>query len=170
VREFIAKAKSGNGWVNVKLNNSFKSIYVEKIDLGQEVLVITSGLYPVTKKETVKILARSAASFLESNPEEIAFYEFVTLDGKFVRGDLGVFAIDVNGICYAYADDYGLIWQNLINVKDDNGKMFVREFLEVAKSGAGQVEYVLNGDKKIAYVEPVTKGAVSYVVGSSFYL
>lgn len=170
VHDIITKANSGNGWINVKLNNSFKSIYVEKIDLGQEILVITSGMYPVSKKETVKILARSAASYLESNPEEIAFYDFVTLDGKFVRGDLGVFAIDVNGICYAYVDDYGLIWQNILNIKDDNGKMFVREFIEAVKAGAGEVTYVLNGDRKIAYVEPVTKGNVSYVVGSSFYL
>ncbi|GAG02983.1 unnamed protein product, partial [marine sediment metagenome] len=123
VRELIEKAQSGGGWVNAKLNNSFKSFYVEKIDIGTENLVITSGLYPVSKKETVEILAKSAADHLKSNTLEVAFHDFTALDGKFVRGDLQVFALDASGICYAYGDDYDLIWKNLMRVQDDNKKL-----------------------------------------------
>lgn len=170
VREYIEKAKkNGRGWVDAKLNNSFQSAYVEKIDLGLNSYVIGSALYPVSKSETMVLLAKSGASYLKGNPRETAFNLFASKDSVFTRGDLGVFVFDEEGICYAYGDDPDMIWRNMFDAKDDNGRPWVKLLINKAKSGAGMVAYKLNGADVIAHVEPVDKDGKRYIVGSSYY-
>jgi signal transduction histidine kinase len=166
----IQRAEDGSGWVDYKMRNLFKSNYVEKIDLGTDSYIITSGLYPISKRESTILLVKTAADYLKSASREEAFREFVARDGKFVRGDLSVFAFDFSGLCFAYGDDYNLIWKNFLNLKDEDGKAFVRLFINTVKSGPGQVSFRLNGARKLAYVEAVEKDGKSYVVGSSYYL
>ena len=115
------------------------------------------------------LLAKSGISFLRSRGIEQAFREFVKPGGKFIRGDLHLFAFDNTGICYAYGDRYDLIWRNLMNVKDDNGKPFVKTFINTVKRGPGDVSYTLNGATKITHVEPIDRDGESFVVGSGFY-
>ncbi|MEX0848899.1 MAG: cache domain-containing protein [Candidatus Dependentiae bacterium] len=170
VRSMIQKAQNEPGWVDYKLSNLFRSTYVEKIDLGTESYVIACGLYPISKRETTILLVKTASDYLRSNPRQQVFREFVLRNGKFIRGDLTIFAFDFSGLCFAYGDDYNLIWKNLINIKDEDGKAFVRLFVNTVKSGPGQVSFRLNNARKIGYVEPVEKDGKSYVVGSSYYL
>jgi signal transduction histidine kinase len=170
VREMIKKASDQSGWVDYKTRNLFKSAYVEKISLGADSYIIVCGLYPISKRESTILLVKTAADFLNVNRREDAFRAFVNKKGKFVRGDLMISVFDSNGLCFAYGDDYDLIWKNLINVKDDDGKAFVRLLVNTAKNGSGQVSYRLNNVRKIAYVEPVEKDGKSYVVCSSYYM
>lgn len=170
MRDMIKRAQDGPGWIDYKLRNLFKSNYVEKIDLGTDSYIITCGLYPISKRESTILLVKTAADFLKSVPRNDAFREFVSVEGKFVRGDLMVFVFDFGGLCLAYGDDHNLIWKNLINLKDEDGKAFVRLFINTVKSGPGQVSFRLNGARKIGYVEAVEKDGKSYVVGSSYYL
>jgi len=169
VRELIAKAKDGGGWVDVKIKNSFESFYVEEIDLGLSKYVIASGTFPITKYETMNLLVKSAAGFLQTNSDEVAFGEFTNPNGKFMRGDLSVFVFDSTGLCYAYGDEYDLIWQNLMSAKDDAGKSVAATFLAVAQKGADKVLYTVNKAHKIAFVDSVEKGLKTYIIGSSFY-
>lgn len=170
VRELIQRAEDGPGWVDYKMRNLFKSNYVEKIDLGTDSYIITCGLYPISKRESSILLVKTAADYLKSAPRDEAFREFVSRDSKFLRGDLTIFTFDFSGLCFAYGDDYNLIWKNFLNLKDEDGKAFVRLFINTVKSGPGQVSFRLNGARKIAYVEQVEKDGKSYVVGSSYYL
>lgn len=170
VRSMIQKAQIEPGWVDFKLRNLFKSTYVEKIDLGTDSYVIACGLYPISKRETTILLVKTAADYLRSVSRKEAFHAFVSSNGKFVRGDLSIFVFDFSGLCFAYGDDYNLIWKNLINIKDEDGKAFVRMFINTVKSGPGQVSFRLNGVRKVGYVEPVQKDGKSYVVGSSYYV
>ncbi len=170
VRAMIQKAQSEPGWVDYKLRNLFRSTYVEKIDVGTGSYVIACGLYPISKRETTILLVKTAADYLRSAPRKEAFNGFVSSGGKFVRGDLSIFVFDFSGLCFAYGDDHNLIWKNLINIKDEDGKAFVRMFINTVKSGPGQVSFRLNGVRKVGYVEPVQKDGKSYVVGSSYYV
>lgn len=170
VQEYIQKAqKVGYGWVDAKLKNSFQSAYVEKIELGLKEYVIGSSLYPVSKRETMVLLAKSASSYLQGNPREIAFDAFSSKESSFTRGDLGVFAFDEGGICYTYGDDPDMIWRNMFNAKDDDGRQWVKLLINKVRKGAGVVAYKLNGADVIAHVEPVTKNGKRFVVGSSYY-
>ena len=106
---------------------------------------------------------------VQTDPTDHAFAEFVRRDGRFIRGSLRVFAFDSNGVCHAYGDRHNLIWRNLFEVTDDDGKLFVKELIERARAGADTVRYRLNGEPVLAYVEPVVKDSIEYVVGSSYY-
>jgi len=169
IREMVERARKGGGWVTAKLRSAFQSIYAERVTLGQDDYVVACGFYPASKHDRMKLLAKSAASYLDNNTTERAFAEFVKRDGRFIRGSLRVFAFDSNGVCHAYGDRHNLIWRNLFEVTDDDGKLFVKELIERARGGADTVRYRLNGEPVLAYVEPVIKDGVEYVVGSSYY-
>jgi len=169
IREFIEKANAGGGWVNYKVNNSFESTYIEKIDLGIDQFFIGCGLFPVSKSETMTLLVKSGSGYLKVHSQEEGFRAFVERDGSFVRGDLFIFVFDETGICYTYGDDFDLIWRNLLDWKDDNGKLFVKTMINTAKRGPNKVRYKLNNSLVVAYVEQVEKDGKNFIVGSSFY-
>ena len=170
VRHMIEKVKkTGNGWMNVKLRNAFLSTYLEKVEIGLKEYIIGTYLFPINKRETMILLAESGAGYLRSNEPRLAFAEFVKKDGKFFRGDLSVFAFGMNGICYAYGDSHRLIWRDLTDAQDDDGKFFVREFIETARRGSGSIQYKLNQVPKLAHVQLVEKDGTQYIVGSSYY-
>ena len=169
VREMVEKAKQGGGWIDIKRLNSFASVYVEKIDMGTDEFIIGSGLYPISKNETMTLLVKSGAGYLQATQTQEAFRAFVDKQGKFIRGDLFVFVFDQEGFCYAYGDNYSLIWRNLLGWKDDNGKPFVKILINTARQGPGKVTYTLNKRSFISYVQQVEKDGKVYVVGSGFY-
>lgn len=170
IKEYIERAENGGGWVNIKLKGAFKTVYVEKVEIGLKKFVIAAGLYPSSKSESMMLLARSAADAIRVTGDKTSFADFVQRGGKFMRGDLSVFVFDTNGICYAYADSYALIWRNLLNAQDDNGMLFVQEFIKEAQKGSTVVHYTLNGVPKVAYIELVDRKDKRFVVGSSYYL
>lgn len=169
MQAIIRKAAEGSGWVDYKDRNVFKSVYVEKVQLSSESYIITSGLYPASKRESTILLVKTAVDYFKDHSREEALRKFVEHEGPFIRGDLGIFVIDFNGLCLAYNDDNNLIWKNLFDVKDDDGKAFIRLFINTVKSGPGQVSFKLNNAPKIAYIEAVEKDGRSYVIGSSYY-
>jgi len=103
-------------------------------------------------------------------PAAEAFRQFIKPSGRFIRGDLFVFAFDSTGICLAFGERYDLIWRNLINAKDDTGKPYTKIIINTAMRGAGKVSYKLNGVPVIAYVEKAEKEGRTFIVGSSFWV
>ncbi|HJZ23663.1 MAG TPA: cache domain-containing protein [Candidatus Babeliales bacterium] len=171
VRSMIASAqKNGSGWETFKKNKSFEAVYFEKVDLGVESFIVSCGLYPISKQETTSLLVQTAKSFFDTHERKEAFSEFVQKNGRFVNGDLEVFVFDATGLCYAYGDDYNLIWSNLVNIKDDNGFKFVEAFITATMRGATKLSYKLNGRTKIAHLDTISKDNKRYIIGSSFYL
>jgi cytochrome c len=168
VKEIIQKAQDGGGWIDFKINKSFESIYVEQIDLGVDRFVIGSSFYPSSKRETMILLAKSAISFIETNPIELAFAQFVDSKSRFVRGDLYPYVFDLAGNCYAYGTDVSKIWDNLMNAKDDNGTLYVKMLIEASQAGPTDVSYKMHGRPVVAHVERVEKDGTTFVVGSSF--
>lgn len=171
VRSMITAAKTnGAGWETFKKNKSFETVYFEKVDLGIDSFVIASGLYPISKQETTSLLVQTAKSFIETHSRTEALAEIVKKDGKFINGDLSIFVFDGTGLCYAYGDDHNLIWNNLLNIKDDNGFPFVQVFITSTMHGATKIRYKLNGRPKVAYLDTIIKDDKRYIIGSSFYL
>lgn len=167
VQAMIDKARAGGGWLDFKFKNAFYAAYVQLVKLDNKEYVVGSGTYPVSKRETMELLARSAAGYLRSHDpyESFALFSGGT---HFLRGDLDIFVFDQRGICYSYGSVYESIWKNLLTFKDDDGREIVKLFINTVKHGAGRVTYRLHGRKRLAYVEPVEKAGMRYVVGSSF--
>ena len=169
VREIIEQAKVGGGWLDFKFKNSFQATYVEQIDMGVDSYVIGSATFPVAKPETMTLLVKSAISYLETHEADEAFSQFVVRESEFIRGDLSIFAIDTDGYCYAWSDEKGLIWKNVMKWQDDDGKPFIKQMLDQAMHGAGYFVYKFNKYMRVNYVEQVEKNGKTYLVGSGFY-
>lgn len=169
VRELINQAESGPGWVDFKLKNSFEAVYVEKIEMGVDTYIIGSGIFPVTKPETMALLVKSAIADLQAHPEDEVFQKFVVRKGEYVRGDLFVFVLDIDGYCYAWGDSYEFIWKNILDWKDDEGKPFIKNIIDGTAQGPDHFIYKFNKRMRVDYVERVEKNGKTYVVGSGFY-
>lgn len=161
--------KDKQGWVDAALNNSFVSFYLEKIDLGLEQFVIICGVYPVSKSDVISLLVKSAATTLMAEELENACNQFINPKGNFVRGDLSIFMLDDQGLCYAYGDQTNLIWKNLLPLKDDTGKEFVKLMIESAKNGPTHLSFTRGGKTYVTYVQRVEKNGIGYTLGSGFY-
>jgi len=170
VKEMFKKGKNGGGWVDFKFNKSFKSVYVEEVTLGADTYIIGSGLYPVSKADTMQLLAKSAISYLQMNPLGKSLEQFVNRSPSFMRGDLMVFVFDVKGNCYAYGDHSDLIWQNLIKVTDEKKKEYIRLMIAATQSGPANITYYKHGREVVAYAERVEKEGLTLIVGSEFYM
>lgn len=100
--------------------------------------------------EEAKKMVEQAAAYITANGEENAIKEINKPDGKFVKGEMYVFAYDMNAVMKAHPVNPKLIGQNLFNETDSKGKLFRKEIVELAKSkGSGFVDYT--------YMNPVTK-------------
>ncbi|HLJ31278.1 MAG TPA: cache domain-containing protein [Candidatus Babeliales bacterium] len=169
VREMIEQAQAGGGWVDFKIRNSFEAVYVEKIEMGVDTFVIGSGMFPVTKPETMALLVKSAIGDLQANPEDQVFKKIVTRKGEFIRGDLFVYVVDLDGYCYAWGDTYEVIWKKIDGWKDDEGKPFIKNIIEGTVKGPDHFIYKFNKRTRVDYVERVEKNGKTYVIGSGFY-
>ncbi len=169
IQQMIKGATKEGSWTNAKIKGSFESTFAQKIDLGLESFIIACSYYPVSKTETLMLLVQSAASYLRDNPRETAFAAFTKPDGSFRRGDLQTFVIDIDGLCYVYGDDSNLIWRNIISLVDEDGRPFIKLFINKVERGADFVSIKLNRATKVNYLAPINKGNKNYIVGSGYY-
>jgi len=103
-----------------------------------------------TTTPTGKILTRQqvvdfvneAIRYAKANGRDKAVAEFNNPKGKFVRGELYIYAYDWNGIALANGGNPALAGQNLIDMTDPNGVKVIQQLIKVAKSGGGWVSYV----------------------------
>jgi cytochrome c len=93
-------------------------------------------------KKKAKEMVNEAAAFIEAKGRAAAIAEFTNPKGKFMRGDLYVFAYDLAGTVLAHPMNPRLVGKNLVDVPDADGKLFRKEIVEQAKSkGEGWVDY-----------------------------
>ena len=94
-------------------------------------------------RDDAKALVKQAAAYVKYQGKEKALAEISTPKGMFDKGELYVFAYDLQGVMLAHPKNPALIGQNLINVPDSEGKLFRKEIVEKAKSqGSGWVDYL----------------------------
>lgn len=92
-----------------------------------------------TAKEA-KALVNEAVAFYKANGKKKALAEFSNPKGRFVKGNLYIFAYNPKGIIIAHGGDPKLVGRNFINVQDADGKYFAREFIKIGPKG-GWVDY-----------------------------
>jgi len=105
-------------------------------------------------------LVKKAVTFLKANGKDKAFAEFNDPKGKFVAGDLYIFVYDMTGKCVAHGSNPKMVGKDLIELKDADGKSFVQEREDIAKTkGSGWQNYKWNNpttkkiEDKTAYIE-----------------
>lgn len=95
-------------------------------------------------------MVKKAIEFVKANGKEKSLAEFSNPKGQFINGDLYITVYDLTGTCLANGANQKMVGQHLIDKKDPEGKAFIKERVEIAKSqGKGWQDY--------KFMNPVTK-------------
>lgn len=95
-------------------------------------------------------LVKKAIAYMKENGKEKTYAEISNTKGQFVDRDLYLFVSDFSGKNLAHGANPKLIGKDLIDLKDADGKLILKSFIEVANSkGKGWVDY--------KWPNPVTK-------------
>ena len=120
-----------------------KKTYVVSLVLGLIGMLVGAGTSCASGKDDAKDLVKHAAAYVKYQGKEKAITEISKPRGMFDKGELYVFAYDLQGVMVAHPKNPALIGKNLIAVPDSDGKLFRKEIVEKAKSkGSGWVDYI----------------------------
>ena len=178
IQEILKKAKEGGGWVTYQWRNATKNSYVQAFSKDGKDYVIGSGYYPHSKRDVVVGLVKAAVAYFNDIVVKKGFMVdevFSTLSypaGRFVMGDLYLYAVDFNGQMMANGDRPGLIGTNVLNVKDAEGKLVNQEIITRLKNSSDGVwiEYKSKNATKLTYAEKVQDlNGKSYFIACGYY-
>jgi len=117
-------------------------------------------------------MVKKAIQLIKTEGKEKAFAEINNPKGKFVDRDLYIFVYDMDGKCIAHGFNQKMVGKELIEIKDSDGKLYVKERVEIAKTkGKGWQDYKFTDpitkkiEPKSAYVERVE----NMIVGCGVY-
>jgi signal transduction histidine kinase len=79
-------------------------------------------------------MVKKAIAFIKANGKEKGLAEISNSKGKFIDRDLYVTVYDLNGKCLAHGVNPKMIGKDLIDFKDIDGKSYVKERMDLAKS------------------------------------
>ena len=86
-----------------------------------------------TKDEAVAMVKKGIA-FIRSAGKDKGYAEISTKGGKFSDRDLYLVVYGLDGVVHAHGANEKMIGKNLIELKDVDGKAFVKERVELAQS------------------------------------
>jgi signal transduction histidine kinase len=116
----------------------------------------------VATTKDAEMMVHQAVAFLKKEGKAKAFAEFSDPKGRFTYRDLYVVAYDLDGNCLAHGQKKERVGKNLLEDKDPDGKLFVKERVKIAKEqGKGWQEYKFSNpatkqiEQKVAYFERV---------------
>jgi len=105
-------------------------------------------------------LVKTGIAYLKKHGAEKAYKEFQNKNGPFVYKDLYLALYDLSGKCVAHGADAGRVGKDFMEAKDPDGKLFIKERIEIARSkGKGWQDYKFknpaNGkvEQKTSYFE-----------------
>jgi len=123
--------------------------------------------------EDAQELVKQAVAYLKKHGKEQAFKEFQNKNGPFIYKDSYLFVYDLNGVCVAHGFDQSRVGKNYMDVADEDGKLYTKEYVELAKTkGSGWTFFKFKNpmsgkvEPKKAYIERVD----DVLIGSGVYL
>lgn len=138
--------------------------------------VVGSGVYPTRTERMFVVGAVEGAAALLREQGEAGFSRLRDRAGDFIFGDVYVFVLDWAGTTRVHPVQPELEGQNLLDLKDTNGKLFIREMFRLLQaSESGWVDYqwprpgATVASRKSSYVQRVEVGKASYLVGAGVY-
>ena len=120
-------------------------------------------------------LVKEGYAFLKANGKAALTAEVQKTSGKFHAkpgNPLYLFVYDLNGVVLAHGAEVNLLGVNRLNVKDPDGKQYVKDFVAVGqKKGGGWVDYKrMNPDtKQIEHKTSYVLAEEGVVIGCGMY-
>jgi signal transduction histidine kinase len=124
-----------------------------------------------TAVEAEKLVNR-AVEMLKTKGKDAAYGEISRAGSSFVDRDLYLFVIDTEGNTLAHGFNKKLIGKNMLELRDPDGKFFIKEFITVAASkGKGWVDYKFTDPitKRIERKSTYVAGYENLVIGCGIY-
>ena len=177
VRDMLSMAKEGGGWVTYEWRDASKVSYVQPVKKDGNMYVIGAGYYPHSKKDSVITLVKGAVEVVKQDLKEgksIA-QAFSTISyplGRFVLGDLYLYALDFEGNIFSNGNRPGLIGSNAWDYRDADGKLVNQEVVQMLETSAEGVwiDYQSKGALKRAYAEKVVdENDKEYFIACGYY-
>jgi len=107
-------------------------------------------------------MAKKAVAYMKANGKDKAITEISNPKGQFVDRDLYVTVYDMTGKCLAHGFNQKMIGKDLIELKDPDGKLYIKERIEMMRTkdtGWQDFKFTNPLSKKIepktAYIEKV---------------
>ena len=101
-------------------------------------------------KDCAKKWVEKAADFYRASGKRIALAEYTNPNGQFVKDEMYIYVLNKKGTMLAHGVNEKFVGEEFIDIKDYDGKQFIREIVDVAnKEGSGWIEY--------KWYNPVTK-------------
>src|SRR5215470_4592308 len=94
---------------------------------------ISAAAEPITKDEVVAMVQKAVAA-IKSKGAEKAYAEFDDKSGQFVRGDFYISVIGLDGTLLAYGAATNHVGDNVMNIKDGDGKEIIKERVQLAQN------------------------------------
>ena len=92
--------------------------------------------------DEAKAMVEKAIKLIEAEGKDKAIKTVNTPGSGFVDRDLYVVFVDMSGTTVAHASNQAMVGKAMINVKDPDGKQFVKEMVDAAQAkGEGWVDY-----------------------------
>jgi cytochrome c len=111
----------------------FKNLLVTTTALCLVCAVTTAGAEQrATKKEAETMVNKAVALYKKSGDK--SFAQFTAPNKTFVSKDLYITVYDTSGKCVAHGQNAKQVGKDLIGMKDPDGKAFVKERVELAKT------------------------------------
>ena len=92
----------------------------------------TPDVTPATKEQAVAMVQKAVA-FITAQGSDKGYAAIDDKSGPFVQGDLYIAVVGLDGTLLAYGGDGQRVGDNVMNLKDTDGKEVVKERVELAK-------------------------------------
>jgi len=144
-----------------------KSIYTEKKILLKDAISIVHSIVE-SIYENQKKLGTSTNVIKDIIKEKLNSVSFLK------DGSGYIFILNYDGSFLLHPQDKKSEGKNFINEKDENGKLYIKELIEVGKSGGGIVEYIYpkakgeKPEKKFSYA--LSFKPFSWIIGTGMYV
>ncbi|MEY4748643.1 MAG: hypothetical protein RIQ60_857 [Pseudomonadota bacterium] len=79
-------------------------------------------------------MVKKGVAFLKKNGKDKTYAEITKKDGQFVDRDLYLVVYGLDGVVHAHGANEKMVGKNLLELKDVDGKAFVKERVELAQS------------------------------------
>ncbi len=143
---------------------------MKTIAFGFAMLGMLGGAIAGEKEDAAQLVNEAVATVTKDKLAGIA--EIGNAKGRFVKGELYVFAYDLSGTMVAHPINPKLVGKNLLEVPDAGGKMFRQEIIDgVKRSGVATVDYKYKNPKSGTIEDKVThcKKAADLAVCAGYY-
>ncbi|MFZ2268064.1 MAG: cache domain-containing protein [Azonexus sp.] len=143
---------------------------MKQLVLGFALLGILGGAQAGEKEDATQMVNDAVAAVTKD--KAAGTQEIGNPKGRFVKGEIYVFAYDLSGSMVAHPMNPKLVGKNLLDVPDAAGKMFRQEIIDgVKRAGVVTVDYKYKNPKSGAIEDKVTycKKAAELAVCAGYY-